>query len=234
MVRIGIAGGYGDVGRTLVEVLSQNPAHDVFIFSRKPIEGVSAIRVEYDNVTKIHDVLEANSIEVVISCLNVMDEKTSQAQVNLAKAAIHSYSTKRFIVSQWSIEIPQSSPLPDFSAVTLAELEAAIGIEYTIVTNGHFSDYYGYPKVKSYLKHADFLVDIRNKTAAIPGSGNDKVVFTYSFDVARFVDALISTSKKWPKRSIIIGDVITMNDLFKLAEEARGEKFVVHCDDSAS
>ncbi|RTE78491.1 hypothetical protein BHE90_007027 [Fusarium euwallaceae] len=162
-----------------------------------------------------------------------MDEKTSQAQVNLAKAAIHSYSTKRFIVSQWSIEIPQSSPIPDFSAVTLAELEAAIGIEYTIVTNGHFSDYYGYPKVKSYLKHAGFLVDIRNKTAAIPGSGNDKVVFTYSFDVARFVDALISTCKEWPKRSVIIGDVITMNDLVKVAEEARGEKFVVHYDDSA-
>lgn len=74
--------------------------------------------------------------------------------------------------------------------------------------NGHFYDYYGYPKVKTYLKHADFLVDIANKAAAVPGSGEDKVAFTYSFDVARFVDDLVNTEEKWPKHSVIIGEKI--------------------------
>lgn len=114
------------------------------------------------------------------------------------------------------------SPLPDFATATLAVL-LQTKLEYTVVSNGHFSDYYGYPKVKTYLKHADFLVDIANKAAAVPGSGEDKVVFTYSFDVARFVDALVNTDEKWPKQSVIIGEKITANEIVAIAEAARGK-----------
>lgn len=35
MVRIAVAGGLGDVGRTIVEVLSQNTQNHVFTLSRK-------------------------------------------------------------------------------------------------------------------------------------------------------------------------------------------------------
>lgn len=96
-------------------------------------------------------------------------------------------------------------------------------LEYTVVSNGHFMDYYGFPKVKSYLKHADFLIDIGNKTAAIPGSGDDKIAFAYSFDVARFVEALVSSTRKWPKRSVVIGDVVTTNELVQMAEDVCGK-----------
>lgn len=48
------------------------------------------------------------------------------------------------------------------------------------------------------------------------------MAFTYSFDVARFVDALVSTSEPWPRRSTIIGDKVTLNELLHVAEEARG------------
>lgn len=95
--------------------------------------------------------------------------------------------------------------------------------------NGHFSDYYGYPKVKTYLKHADFLVDIANKAAAVPGSGEDRVAFTYSFDVARFVDDLVNTEEKWPKHSVIIGEKITVNGMVAIAEGARGKSKVINC-----
>ncbi|RBR00071.1 hypothetical protein FVER53590_30458 [Fusarium verticillioides] len=84
-------------------------------------------------------------------------------------------------------------------------------LKYTIVSNGHLSDYSGCPKVKKYLKYADLLVDITNKAAAIPDSGDDKVAFTYSFEVARFVE-----------HSVIIGEKITASEIIIIAEEARG------------
>ncbi|KAM5355076.1 hypothetical protein ACJ41O_001722 [Fusarium nematophilum] len=192
-------------------------------------EKDSTLRVDYDNVAELHRILEENGVEVVICCLNITDPTISKAEINLVRAAQLSSSTARFIASQWAIAAPPGGPLPDFSAATLAELDKT-DLEHTVVSNGHFSDYYGYPKVKSYLRHADFLIDIENKTAAIPGSGNDKVAFTYSFDVAQFVDALVSTSKPWPRRSTIIGDKVTMNELLQIAEEARGAKFSVTYD----
>ncbi|KAI1049170.1 hypothetical protein LB506_004655 [Fusarium annulatum] len=124
----------------------------------------------------------------------------------------------------------KSSPLPDFAAATLAVLSQA-KLEHTVVSNWHFSDYYGYPKVKTHLKHADLLVDIANKAAAVPGTGEDKVVFTYSFDVARFVDALVNTDEKWPQNSLIIGEKLTADEIVAIAEDTRGERFSVVHDD---
>ncbi|PNP78494.1 hypothetical protein FNYG_08124 [Fusarium nygamai] len=209
---VAAAGGQGDVGRTIVEVLSQNQQNRVLVLSRKKLDDESAMYVDYTNISHIRDVLKKHNVEVVISCLNLINPEASQAEVNLARASDSSSGTRRFIASQWSIKTPQGSPLPDFSAATLAVLSQT-ELEYTVVSNGHFSDYYGYPKVKTYLRHADFLVDIANETAAIPGSGEDKISFTYSFDVARFVDALVNTDEKWPKNSVIIGEKITANEI---------------------
>ncbi|KAF4434155.1 nmra-like family [Fusarium acutatum] len=227
---VAVAGGQGDVGRTMVEVLSQSQQNRVLVLSRKKLDDESTAYVDYTDVSHIRDVLEKYNVEVVISCLNVISPEASQAEVNLARACDSSSVTRRFIASQWSIKTPQGSPLPDFAAATLAVLSQT-KLEYTVVSNGHFSDYYGYPKVKTYLKHADFLVDIANKAAAIPGSGEDKIAFTYSIDVARFVDALINTDEKWPKHSVVIGEKITANEIVAVAEDARGERFSVVHDD---
>ncbi|KAH7211487.1 hypothetical protein DER44DRAFT_717615 [Fusarium oxysporum] len=235
-----VAGGQGDVGRTIVEVLSQNEQNRVLVLSRKvgdngsKLDDESTIHVDYTNVSHIRDSLEKYNVEVVISCLNVICPEASQAEVNLARACDSSSSSKvRYsIVSPFTWpNILTRPPLPDFSAATLSVLSQT-KLEYTVVSNGHFSDYYGYPIVKTYLKHAAFLVDIANKTAAIPGSGQDKVALKYSFDVARFVDALVNTEEKWPNHSIIIGEKITVNEIVAIAEDARGgERFSVVHDD---
>ncbi|EXA33750.1 hypothetical protein FOVG_15051 [Fusarium oxysporum f. sp. pisi HDV247] len=227
---VAVAGGQGDVSRTIVEVLGQNQQNQVLVLSRKKLDDEPTIYVDYTDVSHIRDSLEKYNVEVVISCLNVISAGASQAEVNLARACDSSAGTYRFIASQWSIKIPPGSPLPDISAATLAVLSQA-KLEYTIVSNGHFSDYYGYPKVKTYLKHADFLVDIANKAAVVPGSGEDRVAFTYSFDVARFVDDLVNAEEKWPKHSVIIGEKITVNEIVAIAEGARGERFSTVHDD---
>lgn len=92
---------------------------------------------------------------------------------------------------------------------------------FTLVSNGFFMDYYGLPRAKSYLQPLIFVVDMAHNTAAIPGSGDTPVVFTHTFDVAKFVAALVNQDV-WPKRSIIVGDRMTWNQVLSIAEEVKG------------
>ena len=102
-------------------------------------------------------------------------------------------------------------------------------LEYTVVLNGFFLDYFGIPHIKTYLPSFPFVLDIANNTASIPASGDVPIAFTYSFDVGRFVSKLLSESK-WDKESIIIGDQLTWNQFLALAEEVKATKFTVSHD----
>lgn len=94
-------------------------------------------------------------------------------------------------------------------------------LEFTSIYNGHFLDYFGRPHIKTYQGPLTFVLDIANKTAAIPGTGNEPIVFTYSFDVAKFVAAALDLPD-WPEELFAVGDRTTWNEFLKLAEEARG------------
>jgi nucleoside-diphosphate-sugar epimerase len=82
-------------------------------------------------------------------------------------------------------------------------------------------DYYGLPNVKSYLQPFVFAVDMAANAAAIPGSGDTPVAFTHTFDVAKFVAALVG-QPDWPERSVIIGDKRTWNEVVAIAEDVKG------------
>lgn len=112
------------------------------------------------------------------------------------------------------------------NAVKVEYLKAleATSLEYTAVNNGFFLDYFVIPHVKSYLGGITMALDIANKAAGIPGSGEVPVAFTYSFDVGDFVAALL-TQSAWGKDSYTIGDKVTWNEFLAIAEEARGAKF---------
>jgi hypothetical protein len=79
------------------------------------------------------------------------------------------------------------------------------------------------PKVKSYLNHKlVFAVDVANNVAGIPGTGDVPIVFTHTFDVAKFVAALVGVPD-WPERSTVIGDKKSWNEFVAIAEEVKGE-----------
>ena len=101
------------------------------------------------------------------------------------------------------------------------ELEKTKSLEWTTVLNGFFLDYFGIPKVKSYLQPTTIVLDIANDCAGIPGSGDVPVVLTHSFDVAKYTARLLGLDK-WEKESYVIGDRLTWNEFLKLAEEAKG------------
>jgi len=100
-------------------------------------------------------------------------------------------------------------------------------LEWTEVRNGLFTDFYVAPKVKSYISPLPLVLDIQGNAAGIPGTGNEPLVFTYTFDIAKYVTELVLDSKPWGRVSVIVGDKITWNEFVKISEEVKGTKFQV-------
>ncbi|KAL1854598.1 hypothetical protein Plec18170_004688 [Paecilomyces lecythidis] len=235
MTTVAVAGGTGSIGRAIVDALVAQGQFKVAVLSRhtnKELEeglGASVLTVDYTSVESLASLLEQHQVNTVISALSTLT--SPDAERNLIHAADTSSSTKRFIPGVFGVKYrpDQSWFLAAKSKVAaMAELEKT-SLEWTIICNGAFLDYYGMPKVKSYLTPTAIVVDMAAAKAAIPGSGNTPVVFTYSGDVAKYTAAAL-TLPKWEKESYIIGDKLTWNEFVKLAEEVRGIKFDVTYD----
>ena len=84
-------------------------------------------------------------------------------------------------------------------------------------------DYFGMPYCESYMHAETPFVDIDAHVAAIPGSGNDPVVWTYTKDVAKFLRKMVESKEPWPTKSKIVGDTVTINEILHIAEQVRGK-----------
>lgn len=117
-----------------------------------------------------------------------------------------------------------SSPLPLYTLRNaISDALRKTGLEWTRFYNGIFLDYYGLPHVKSYLDPMPFVVDMAHQTAAIPGTGNELMMWTYSVDVAKFAIAALDLPS-WEEKTYCYGDKMSWNTFLKLAEYARGTK----------
>lgn len=72
------------------------------------------------------------------------------------------------------------------------------------------------------MNRVAWAIDMENKKAGIPGTGNDPMTFTYTFDVARFAVAALDLPK-WDELMYCYGDKTTWKEFLKQAEEARGK-----------
>jgi nucleoside-diphosphate-sugar epimerase len=91
-------------------------------------------------------------------------------------------------------------------------------LEWTTVNIGYIMDYFGIPHIKSHMAPLTINFDMGAKTAAIPGTGDDMVWFTYSFDIARFVEAALDLPH-WEQTLYCYGDKCTMNEVLRIAED---------------
>ncbi|KAI9839153.1 MAG: hypothetical protein M1819_003146 [Sarea resinae] len=235
MVTVAVAGGTGKLGLTIVEVLKANPKHKVIVLSRKAPEvhdeKAPVFALDYTDVDALVHVLEDNSVHTIISAMQVSTPESGAAEINLVKAATRSSHAKRFISSEWSAPTPDSSlDLPHNAprAATIKELQKT-DLEWTRFYVGQIMDHLGTPHIKSHMGVYSIHFDMANRAAAIPGTGNDLLSFTYSFDVARFVEAALDMAR-WENEMFCYSDNGTYNDVLKLAEEARGSKFTVTYD----
>ncbi|RTE79423.1 hypothetical protein BHE90_006042 [Fusarium euwallaceae] len=196
--------------------------------------GAPVIAVDYEDVDALQTVLEQHEINTVISTLALHIIGVGQAQINLIKAAEKSEPTKRFVTGTWAVqpEIKWFDLLPyGFQHVaSYTELEKT-HLEWTAFNVGWFLEYYAMPNVETYIPQSTFVVDMANRHASIPGDGKQKMTFTYTKDVAKFVVAALDLLK-WERNTYAIGDKLTWDEFVKIAEEARGgEKFTVTYDD---
>ncbi|KAG7426751.1 Oxidoreductase BOA1 [Fusarium oxysporum f. sp. raphani] len=234
---VAVAGGTGGLGRALVDAIKAHGKHEVLVLSRKNTTGLEeslgarVVTVDYSNVDSLASILEERNIEIVISAVNNISGD-NHPEINLIRAADKSETTKRFIPSYFGTpytpEQYESFP-PAMAKKAATEQLEATSLEWTKVYNGYFLDYYGTPKLKSYMDDISFSIDMRNNFAALPGSGEVPVVFTHTFDVARFVAAALDLPV-WERTSWIIGDRITWNDLAKQAQDVKGVPFHVTHD----
>ncbi|KAG7291222.1 hypothetical protein NEMBOFW57_001234 [Staphylotrichum longicolle] len=230
---IAVAGGTGKLGRAIVDALVSEGKHTTLILAREPSEskekeiGARIVAVNYGDIDGVAAALESNKVEIVISTIDMVHG--SEAELALVQAAAKSSTTKRYIPSTWGIEYSDETssafPITKLKLDVLKALEKT-SLEYTSIVNGYFTDSFVSPKVKSYMPPIALVLDIANNFAAIPGSGDVPIVFTHTFDIARFIPRLVE-QPKWEKQSYIIGDRVTWNEFLRIAEEAKGTKFTV-------
>ena len=171
--------------------------------------------------------LRGNEIHTAISTLSPPTPEVHSAQINLIRAAAQSGTVKRFAPSEWGIDLfsdDEHLPLDwkGFKREAVQELENHPELEYSLFLPGFFLDYFGMPHCPSHMLAEVPYVDIAAGKAAIPGSGNEKIVMTYTRDVAKYVRKAVESEEKWPKTSIIVGDRFTLNEVVQAAERARG------------
>ncbi|KAJ4199824.1 hypothetical protein NW767_007803 [Fusarium falciforme] len=124
---VAVAGGTGNLGRTIVEAIIADGKFQVVILAREvdlgvvPVGnwltilqanaekqkqiGAKILPVNYADVDALTKVLEDNNIETVISTLNTMG--VVEPELNLIAAADRAKSTKRFVPSIWGAKYTQ-------------------------------------------------------------------------------------------------------------------------------
>ncbi|KAL4990184.1 pyridoxal phosphate-dependent transferase [Aspergillus falconensis] len=239
MPTIAVAGGTGGVGKTIVDVLTQQAKHEVIVLTRKAqannpiLSRAVQVEVDYTNIASLTQILNEHKVRTIISAISLYGAKDSQAQLNLIRAAEDAAETRRFIPSEYSFV--QTEDLLPLDASIKYFLDAANllkesrTLQFTRVIPGFFMDYWGMPHVKTNLSPMTIAVDIANCEAAIPGDGNDVIAMTYSYDMARFIAHLLET-EKWEEFSVVVGDAVTYNQLVGIGERVRGCKFKVLYD----
>ncbi|KAH7123445.1 hypothetical protein B0J13DRAFT_455912 [Dactylonectria estremocensis] len=232
MVNVAVLGGTGHFGKTIVEVLNEDPNHSVIILSRKQAAtsdtGVPVVAVDYADVATLEKVFEQHKIHTVISCIGTNDQALADAQNTAIRAAESSSTTRRFISSNWATPFD-----PESVAASVRnqgpELLRQTSLEWTEIFNGYFLDYWGMPYIKTHMTPTTAAIDMVNKVAAIPGTGNELLSFSYTFDVAKVIARMLELST-WEEETYIISENLSWNELLHLAEKARGSKFEVHYD----
>jgi uncharacterized protein YbjT (DUF2867 family) len=228
MVKVAVAGGTGDLGLHIVEAIIQNGGHEVVVLSRKSTVphlqalGVTVHAVSYDDPTSLETAL--HGVHTVISTISGFDEGSmTRPQLALLDAAVKA-GVKRFAPSEFAMRSTADNPM-DVYELRLPVIEAVrkSGLEYTLFENGMFMNYLACGTAGiGHLRPLNFLFDVENCKATIPGDGSRQIVITRVEDVAQFVAESLSL-ERWPEHSEMRGDRKSLKEILALAEAVRGK-----------
>ncbi|KAL2793251.1 NAD(P)-binding protein [Aspergillus keveii] len=239
MVVVAVAGGTGGLGKTVVEQLRLHGSHHkCYVLGRKApqhptFDLAPFLEVDYGEVESLTKILEDHDIDTIISTINLETNAGSEAQLNLIAAASSSRVTRRIIPSEFVsvIDEDNSNSGPGIGGwIANARALKKSQLEYTRISIGFFSDYWGLPHIKTNLRPFHWFLDIDKGVAAIPGTGDEKFTVTYSKDLALIIVKLLDIGERWPERLCLSGSDISLNELVAHAEKIRGSKMSVVYD----
>ncbi|OHW99804.1 NADB-Rossmann family domain-containing protein [Colletotrichum incanum] len=115
--------------------------------------------------------------------------------------------------------ISHSADESEFSAPArqAAERLAKFGLKFTRFANGLFMDLFCQPNIPRHLRRFFWAIDIGKRQAAIPGTGTEVFIMTYSKDVAQF-GVRILDENEWLELSIVSGSDATFKEILVIAE----------------
>ncbi|KAJ3966462.1 hypothetical protein EV361DRAFT_1013403 [Lentinula raphanica] len=233
---IAIAGGTGRIGRHIVEGLleiKQQYSFELIVLSRSNSSDISfagtsapVIRVDYQDVSSIQKVLNEHQVDTVISTVSATTASDAPdafitSQETLLRAASSVPSVRRFAPSEFSVN---SEQVP--------------GVELSVRSSslfncGVFMNYLGYGNTKpdghrahGHMPHFPYVYDLSKRSADIPGDGEKQLIYTRAEDVGKFV-AAATQLEAWEEYYEMAGDVLSMNEILHLCEDACGTKFDV-------
>ncbi|KAI5851770.1 hypothetical protein BZA05DRAFT_353332 [Tricharina praecox] len=231
MVHIAIAGASSGLGDSISRAVLSNPDNKLTVLTRGRQPqltslGANVMVVDYTSMPSLTAAL--SGVHTLISCVWAPGSNLAVTQSLLA--ACKAAGVKRYAPSEFA-----TAGLANKSIALYAQkddvwkLVRESGLEYTAFRLGVFMNYLsaGAPGAEQQaLKLFPVVVDVKARTATIPGTGEDRVSFTAIEDVGRFVEAACQL-EKWGVESTMFGETWSYKEVVKLAEEVTGETFDV-------
>eukprot|EP01119_Soliformovum_irregulare_P008438 TRINITY_DN21556_c0_g1_i1.p1 TRINITY_DN21556_c0_g1~~TRINITY_DN21556_c0_g1_i1.p1 ORF type:complete len:298 (+),score=73.44 TRINITY_DN21556_c0_g1_i1:46-939(+) len=222
--------GTGKFGRCIVDELAKRPDQfELVVLSRRDLPEITAqgIKVEVVDYKSLDSL--TNALKGVTTLISFMFDHDVNVYVpiheNLIQAA-QKVGAKRIIPSEWAGDIRGFEPDAYASKKRIRSLVENSGLEYTFIGNGLFMDYLAPAGKKGYLADVPIPVMPENKSAKIPGTGDEALTLTLAADIGKAVVELL-LQDHWPKYFWISGEVTSWNRILKEAEEITGSKFDV-------
>lgn len=229
MVKIAIAGGSGNVGQEIADVLVASKKHEVVILSRKDApagtSGVTWVKTDYSDTKQLTQLLQG--VHTVLSFIIEQEDVESPSQKRLIDASVNA-GVKRFAPSEWAATTFENLPWYSYKNTIrtyLAELNKERKVlEYTLFHPGLFVNYLTRPYPSSkHLHQVEFPIDLYNRRAILAEGVEDaKVALITVQDFAAVVARAIEYEGEWPVISGVQGDLLTLREVIAIGEKARG------------
>ncbi|KAK4142456.1 uncharacterized protein C8A04DRAFT_38252 [Dichotomopilus funicola] len=237
MVKIAIAGGAGNVGQEIIDVLAATNKHDILVLSRKDATPndlpptVTWVKTDYTNLDRLTQTLRG--VDTVLSFITAHMDPGSVAQKSLIDAAVRA-GVRRFAPSEWASSSFEHMPWNDGKAVIreyLAELNKEKKIlEYTLFQPGLFTNYLTHPyRSTKHIQPIETPFDLaRRRALVVQGRYEEaRITLTTVADLAQVVVRAVEYEGPWPVVGGIRGDDMTLRKVVEMGERVRGGKFTV-------
>jgi swainsonine biosynthesis oxidoreductase SwnR len=224
VMKIAIAG-VGDVGRYLVEEFTKSQ-HQIVALTRssKPFLADYGVEERISDYTVDNLVRNLQDCDAVVSSIAGTDDSYVTSHLAILSACSLTTRCKRFIPSEWSINIENFPDQPSYNQRSREIVRMALrnqkNVEWTLISSYWFMDYL-LPSSQRHLKDLGlgWFTNNEQKKFEIYGDGGQLISLTSVRDAARASLKLLESPGVWREFTHITGQTLTYLELFNLLKQ---------------